>query len=163
MKIRAAQAQDKDAVARLWQEFARALIQRGLQFRMPDEEGLADWCARQIEGATDQVVHLVAEEDGHVVGMAVAQVRAPYPDARYSLSPNSGDTRVMLEDIVVAEKMRSRGIGAQLIDAVEAWARTKGATQLMLNSDLNGPAAKFYLKLGFDRAAALYTRDINPR
>jgi GNAT superfamily N-acetyltransferase len=163
MNIRPAQKADKEACARLWQDFARALMARGLPFRMPDEEGLADWCERQIQSAGDELAYFVADDNGEVVGMAIAQVKPPYPDARYSMAPHGGDTRVLLEDIVVAEKMRSQGIGAQLVDAVEAWARTKGATQLMLNSDLNGPAAKFYLKLGFERAAALYIREINSR
>jgi GNAT superfamily N-acetyltransferase len=55
-----------------------------------------------------------------------------------------------VEDLVVAEEERGRGIGRRLLDAIEAWARAEGAARLQLLADReNAPALAFYARLGW--------------
>jgi GNAT superfamily N-acetyltransferase len=56
---------------------------------------------------------------------------------------------VYLEDLVVTEAARGRGIGQHLIDAVIAEARRQGAQRLRWQVlDWNDPAIRFYQRLG---------------
>lgn len=80
---------------------------------------------------------LVAAADGKIVGMAIYFVK-------YSTWKGKG---VYLDDIVVKESLRGKGIGKMLFDAVIADSRALNANQLhwqVLN--WNDPAIGFYKK-----------------
>lgn len=87
----------------------------------------------------------VARVDGQRVGGAVAVFDAP------DVEMLAGRRDVaLLWDIRVAPDVRGAGIGAALIDAVEAWARSRGATWLEVETqDINAPACRFYTRHGF--------------
>jgi GNAT superfamily N-acetyltransferase len=79
---------------------------------------------------------LVAEADGKVVGMCSGQLL---------VSTAEGGAKAVVEDLVLATDYRGRGIGRQLLQAVEGWAAEQGAGRLDLLADRrNGPARKFY-------------------
>lgn len=93
---------------------------------------------------------VVAERAGEVVGMATAQL---------VVSTAQGAPSAWVEDVVVAEAARGRGIGGRLLDALEAWARARGATRLQLLADLeNAPALGFYAGRGWSRTQLLALR-----
>ena len=75
-----------------------------------------------------------------VVGLVLGRRRPP-------------DT-VMVFSMWVDPAVRRLGVGRRLIEAVEAWARTWGATQTVLwVFAANEPALRFYLRLGFSVVA----------
>jgi GNAT superfamily N-acetyltransferase len=79
----------------------------------------------------------VAEADGKVEGFAIYYIR-------YSTWKGQ---RMYLEDLIVTEKMRGRGLGKLLFDALIAAAKEKkfnGITWQVL--DWNEPAINFYKK-----------------
>jgi len=79
--------------------------------------------------------------DGSVVGMCSGQL---------VYSTAEGAASVWIEDVVVAEGWRGRGIGRALLDHVLAWANERGATRAQLLVDLdNPPALEFYRHLGW--------------
>jgi GNAT superfamily N-acetyltransferase len=79
---------------------------------------------------------LVAVENGEIVGICTV-----YRDI---LSVRFG-VRAWVEDLAVAPHRRSAGIGARLLDAAKAWARTRGATHLELDSSTSRvDAHRFY-------------------
>ncbi len=83
---------------------------------------------------------LVADEDG-VVGMVSIQTL---------ISTAEGGAVGLLEDLVVAEEFRGRGIGSRLLSAALDWAREQGMTRLQLLADKNNAkAVEFYNKNGF--------------
>lgn len=55
-----------------------------------------------------------------------------------------------LEGLVVDEAVRGSGIGAQLLDAAEAWARERGCTEIRVHSNVvRIRAHQFYRRLGY--------------
>jgi GNAT superfamily N-acetyltransferase len=81
----------------------------------------------------------VAELENEIVGMAVYFVK-------YSTWKGKG---LYLDDLVVSEKYRGKGIGKKLFDAFIREAKSIGAKQVHWQVlDWNTPAIEFYKKLG---------------
>ena len=79
----------------------------------------------------------VAEENGVVLGFALYYIR---------FSTWKGQ-RLYLEDFIVTEKARGRGIGKALFEIIIQEGKEKGFTGMMLQVlDWNEPAIKFYKK-----------------
>lgn len=79
----------------------------------------------------------VAELDGQVAGMALYYIR-------YSTWKGQ---RMYLEDIIVSEPFRGKGIGAKLMDALIGEAQQKGFSGMLWQVlDWNEPAINFYKK-----------------
>jgi len=77
----------------------------------------------------------------NVVGMANALV---------TVSTAEGTLVLLLEDVIVAEPWRGKGLGARLVNHVMAWARAQGYSRATLLADRNNPQAlRFYEKLDF--------------
>ena len=94
---------------------------------------------------------LVAEADGAVVGMCSGQL---------TISTAEGGPAVLVEDVVVREDWRGRGIGARLMDAVADWAMERGATRLQLLADRNNASAlDFYTHLGWSATQLICLRN----
>lgn len=54
--------------------------------------------------------------------------------------------------LVVADGQRGKGVGRQLIDAVEQWARNRGLDEISVRSNVIRPESHpFYERLGFNR------------
>jgi GNAT superfamily N-acetyltransferase len=84
---------------------------------------------------------LVADRAGTVVGMVTGQL---------VISTAEGGPSALVEDMVVEEAARGRGVGRALLEAVEAWAAEHGATRLQLLADReNAPALEFYRRSGW--------------
>jgi len=80
---------------------------------------------------------LVAESENLVIGMAIYFIK-------YSTWKGKG---VYLDDIVVGESFRGKGVGGKLFDAVIEACKTAGAKQLHWQVlDWNEPAINFYKK-----------------
>lgn len=78
---------------------------------------------------------IVAEHEGVIVGFALYYVR-------YSTWKGQ---RMYLEDILVTEEWRGKGIGTKLMDALIVIAREKGFSGMLWQVlDWNEPAIKFY-------------------
>ena len=61
------------------------------------------------------------------------------------------DDVALLWDIRVVPTARGRGVGGAILNAVEAWARTRGAHSLEVETqDINAPACRFYARHGFE-------------
>jgi GNAT superfamily N-acetyltransferase len=82
---------------------------------------------------------IVAEHQQQVVGMCSAQLL---------ISTAAGGWKAIVEDVVVAEPFRGRGIGKKLLDALAEWAERLGARRMDLLADRNNSAAlDFYERL----------------
>ncbi|HMX16895.1 MAG TPA: GNAT family N-acetyltransferase [Rhodocyclaceae bacterium] len=70
--------------------------------------------------------------------------------AQLVISTAEGAMSAWIEDVVVAEAHRGRGLGTRLLAAALDWARGAGATRAQLLVDLdNAPALDFYAALGW--------------
>ncbi len=85
----------------------------------------------------------VAQIETRVVGMCSGQL---------NISTAEGAPSVLIEDVVVLEDWRGKGIGKELIHAVRQWAEQNGATRMQLLADRNNSSAlKFYSRMGWER------------
>ena len=96
--------------------------------------------ARKRLTASPQEAIYVAEKSGRVIGLIqVAVTEGLEHEAR-------GEIRAL----VIDEDHRSGGIGRQLIDAAEAWAKEKGLAKMRVRSNVKrGRARKFYERNGY--------------
>ncbi len=93
--------------------------------------------------ATKDATLLVAVEKKQIVGMCTLQPL---------ISTAEGGTVGMVEDLVVSEKRRGRGIGAMLLTRIEEIARERQMSRLQLLTDLdNEQALEFYNKHQWER------------
>ncbi len=82
---------------------------------------------------------IVAEVGGEVVGLALYYYR-------YSTWKGK---RLYLEDLIVSEKMRGKGLGEKLLEATIQQAKDDACTGVMWQVlDWNEPAINFYKKFG---------------
>ena len=93
-------------------------------------------------------VAFVAELDGHALGMAWLAIfdRIPNPDGIERLAGN-------LQSVYVVPESRDHGIGARLVDAVIAEAKTRGLGYLIVHPSIRAYA--LYERLGFGRTDEL--------
>lgn len=132
-RIRPAKPEDMGAVLNLIRELA-------VFEREPDavEISLED-LVRDGFGPVPRYQCYVAEEEGKVLAMALC-----YP--RYSTWKG---LTIHLEDLVVTESARGRGIGGALLTAVIRYARDRGARRASWEVlDWNEPAIRFYASRG---------------
>lgn len=84
----------------------------------------------------------VAEVGGRIIGMACVQS---------VISTAEGGPAALLEDIVVHEHWRGKGVGRRLLQAIQAWCDQRGIRRLQLLADKkNTQALGFYDTQGWN-------------
>ena len=97
---------------------------------------------------------LVAELDGNIVGLTTLNVR-------HVISSDAPFARIA--SVVVAENVRSRGIGGRLIDAVELIAREAGCERIEVTSGAHRTRAhEFYQRRGFVEFPRRFIKTLGP-
>jgi GNAT superfamily N-acetyltransferase len=92
----------------------------------------------------------VAEIEGRVVGMASVQTR---------ISTAEGGIVGIVEDVVVQEKWRGKGVGSRLLQSIDVWASQHGLLRLQLLADKkNLPALAFYHSRGWETTELICLR-----
>ena len=134
--VETAAAADLDALCLLLRQlfaieadfsFEPARARRGLELLL-DEEG---------------ALLLVARNSGQVIGMCSAQKVISTAEGGYS---------VWVEDLVVDQAHRGKGIGRLLLDGISNWAQRQGAGRMQLLADNeNDLANAFYCRNGWQR------------
>ena len=86
-----------------------------------------------------------AELDGDLVGMTLFEIKQSSDD------PIMVKRRYLyIDELNAVEGMRGKGIGKALMDAVHAWARENGISEIELNVwERNQPAIGFYEQMGY--------------
>jgi GNAT superfamily N-acetyltransferase len=105
---------------------------------------------RQIRGmllllqAPDRAcIKIARDNDGRIVGMVSAQL---------VISTAEGAPSAWVEDMVVSDGWRGRGIGRALLNSLLEWSCSKGATRAQLLVDIdNEPALGYYAHLGWQK------------
>lgn len=134
----------------------KIVIRKGRKTDLPAVLGLVNELA-EFEKAPDAVTNTVAEMelDGFgpnpVFGFHVAEVDQQIAGIalyfiKYSTWKGKG---FYLDDLIVTEKLRGKGIGRKLLDAFMQEAKNNGAKQVHWQVlDWNTPAIEFYKKVG---------------
>jgi GNAT superfamily N-acetyltransferase len=135
VRIRLATPADLPVLVRLLEE----LFSIEADFR-PDPQRQRAGLALMLDDPRFRVV-LVAERRSGVIGMVTGQL---------VVSTAEGGHSVLVEDMVVEEPERGRGVGHALLAALEGWAANHGATRLQLLADReNAAALAFYARAGW--------------
>ena len=141
MKVRRATTQDVPALVALFEELEK--MQRDWRVFTP-RPGFADEVTRKYRQAFDRpnLVVLVAEDQGEIVGMAHGEARTP---SRFS------DERALhLSGVVVRSDFRGRGVGRALVAEAARFAAEGGVPWLTLNTFApNQGSTDFWESLGF--------------
>jgi ribosomal protein S18 acetylase RimI-like enzyme len=141
--VEAAASVDDDLVAAV----GRLIPQLSTSSAPPSKDALV-----RIVDAPGTTV-FVARDDGRVVGM-LTLVTFEIPTA----------VRAWIEDVVVDETARERGVAASLVHAALERAEAQGARTVDLTSRPDREAAnRLYLRMGFEaRATNVYRRTLGP-
>jgi GNAT superfamily N-acetyltransferase len=126
-------ARDDDAAA-----LARLVTQLGY----PSTEAQLRTRLAAMHDATARRRLFVAESDGRVAGLVVAEV---------SQAINHDAMTARLATLVVDEELRGQGIGRALVEHFEQWAKAQGATHASLTSaNRREDAHAFYRSCGWE-------------
>src|SRR4051812_41470552 len=158
LQIRPAEARDLPALGRLGAVMVRVhhAFDRD-RFMSPDidvEEGYAWFLGTQL--AESDAFVAVAERAGRIVGYVYATLE---PQSWKELREPAG----FIDDLVVEEQLRQRGIGTRLAEAAALWLEQKGAPRVMLwTAEKNQSAQRLFEGLGFRRTMIEMTRERRP-
>ena len=130
-------------------------------FQVPATDGLADWFEASARRDQDpETLRLVAVVDGTVVGIVVAHLESPHPEADKQLPRDLGRIRLHVDALSVGESARRSGVATQLMRAAEEWGRRHGATVALLETYGASPlSVPFYeQRMGYDRHAVIFRK-----
>ena len=145
MKIRPASLADLGGLVRVFTEenlFHAALVS---EFIRATENILSPDELKEMIDHPEQKL-LVAEDEGEIIGAALASVDASDPEPW--IQPRRFG---YLQDIVVRTEFRGRGVGKLLLDGINTWAKEQGLAELELHVwHKNHRALVFYRSLGYE-------------
>ncbi|EPZ9280965.1 TPA: N-acetyltransferase family protein [Vibrio parahaemolyticus] len=144
MKIREAQVSDIDSLLRLNYQIGIMHFEKAPEAFVEPSSEEKEFLLRAVSDQSR--LFLVAEISGEVVGFITATV------TQNEAVPFLVKTPICrVGTIVVDENARVSGIGTQLMDKCNDWAKEQGAEQIRLEvMAFNNQAQKFYAKLGFE-------------
>jgi ribosomal protein S18 acetylase RimI-like enzyme len=104
----------------------------------------------RLLASLDEVVYMI-DHQGQPVGMVHAQLYDTPPGQ--TLVPRR---RAHIDNLVVTQSHRREGHGRALVEAASAWARSKGAEEILLTVWAgNATAERFYERLGFGKVSSV--------
>lgn len=153
--IRKATPADRDALGRLGAMLIRTHYEfdrkRFLAPREGVEQGYGSFLAGILDSNDDCV--FVAEEDGAIVGYVWADLE---PMSWKELRGPAG----FIQDVLVVEAARRKGVATELIRAAIDWLRQHGAPRIMLwTAAPNDAARNLFRRLGFRETMIEMTLD----
>ncbi|MCJ7808943.1 MAG: GNAT family N-acetyltransferase [Desulfobulbaceae bacterium] len=117
-----------------------------------NEEAQRRGMALLLNGQGQERQVFVAERNGKVFGMCSIQTL---------ISTAEGGLVGLVEDVVVRDGYRGKGIGNALMEAVGSWARSHGLKRLQLLADRdNTPALQFYESRGWKVTRLICVRKV---
>jgi GNAT superfamily N-acetyltransferase len=108
------------------------------------------WTVYDRALASDRQLYLCAVSGGQVVGFGALTIKS---------NLRNGAFVGYVDEMVVDETLRGRGIGTRILDHLTSWARERGCTRIDLDSAFHRKDAHaFYEARGFRRRAYQYQK-----
>ncbi len=143
--VRRMSRSDADAVTKLWKGTVEyhASIDPRLAVREDAGRSFRRFLNRSI-GASDDVIMLVAESGGRIVGFLIGVIRDQAP---VFVRSRHG----YIVDIYVDPAFRRKGVGRKLVEAAEEWFASRGLDHVRLRvSAANDSGIAFWKGIGFE-------------
>ncbi len=119
--IRAARAEDAEAIGLLWEQLVVFHRERDAAMPVAAADGAYRYAQRIANSLHDPYIQtLVAEYDGEVVGYVMGTIIDLLPEMF------EAERAGFLADIYVVPGLRGRGIGRSLVDTLANWFRGRG-------------------------------------
>lgn len=136
ISIESAHAGDMEAMVKLL-----SLLFSIEQDFSPDETAQRQGLQLLLNMPEQAQIFVARDETARVIGMVSAQL---------VISTAIGAPSAWIEDMVVREEFRGRGVGKALLARATEWAKSRGAKRVQLVADAdNAPALNFYKQLGW--------------
>lgn len=144
MDIRRLREEDiEPLVADLWLPFAEEMAELDAHNELAGSVREEARSYRRGLLADDDTVTFLAEDDASLVGYAVGAYGESPPVFARGPATN-------IEELYVRPERRKEGIGSELLDRLEAWARARGCERLTLSVNArNDDAIETYRARGF--------------
>jgi ribosomal protein S18 acetylase RimI-like enzyme len=131
------------------------------RFRVPEDDGLAEWLDRDLATNGDSWICFVAEARGRIVGQVEARLSPPLDSARYQVIAALGQIRGEVNSLGVLKSHRRRGIGRGLMEHAEAWLVERGARVIQLDTFAASPhSVPFYEAIGYLPTSIIFERRV---
>ena len=151
MEVRFARQGDKKQVLGLLDEFGVEVKKKIRHSAKSEAQKIGGRIFDEIIRRKDTMIFLAIEEE-NVVGLATFYL---LPNIRH------GWHRGHIEDFIVSEKARRKGIGSAIMDAVKTYCRKNNIKVIKLDSGLElKEAHKFYEKHGGKHTEKMYRLDL---
>jgi GNAT superfamily N-acetyltransferase len=127
-------------------EFEQAIIETERPFNVTirDGEDVHYYDLAELVALPNAYV-VVAEVDSKIVGSGYARIDESEPYLKHRKHSYLGFMYVMPEH-------RGKGVNKKVVDALEAWSRSQGVTEIRLEVyDANDPAMRAYEKSGYEK------------
>jgi len=147
IRIRQASVQDSAVIAQL---VAQLIETSGYEGREVSPEQIEETLRRMADRDTCQV--LLAEDEGQVVGLLSLSFR----HTLFHRAPSA-----LIDELVVAQGHRGRGIGRQLMSEAIERCRAAGCSEIEVSTERSNEAAqRFYRQYGFSHEAVLFELEL---
>jgi len=152
MKIRFATKTDKESVLQLLDELGEEVNKKmGFSPHNAEAKKIGGPIFEEIISRKDTLI-FVAEDNEKLVGLATFYL---LPNMRH------GWHRGHVEDFVISEKMRGKGVGTQLFNTIKQYCKEKNIKVIKLDSGVDlTEAHRFYEKSGGKFTEKMYRFDI---
>jgi GNAT superfamily N-acetyltransferase len=163
--IRAYRDADAPGIVRISRENGRFYSTLAPElFREPDEDGFVEFLERDREWRErPENLALVAEMDGAVAGYLEATVEAPLETARWQGQRDFGETRLAINYVGTADAYKRTGIATRLVEAAEAWGRSRGAVVAVCDTYVESPLSMPFWerRMGYERRAVVFRKRLD--
>lgn len=156
MNLRTLTAEDIEAlVDDLWFPFAREMAELDSYNELSQDvdcraEALSH---RREQLEEDELRTIVADDEGTLVGYVSGEVSESAPVF-------ARGAKLHIGELYVSPSYRQRGLATQLLEAIEAWGQSRGATYAELSVNVrNEPARACYDDQGYEKRRLKLTRE----
>ncbi|MYS36902.1 acetyltransferase (GNAT) family protein [Streptomyces sp. KhCrAH-43] len=111
-----------------------------------DRAAAAEWWRARAASVEAGQLEVWIARDGERIAGTIGLVRAPLPNARH---------RAEVTKLMVRPSARGRGLGGELLAAVERAAAEEGVTLLVLDTESGSPAERLYRAAGWTECGSV--------
>ena len=132
-------------------------------FKVPDEDGFVELI--EGDGAwrdAPENLALVAEASGAVAGYLEASVLPPMETARWQAQRDIASPRLAIGFVGTVDAYKRKGIATRLVEAAEAWGRSKGAVVAVCDTFIDSPLSIPFWeqRMGYQRRAVILRKPL---